>query len=108
MLFVMAVVFKSQTESRSLVLSCHVHPYVVFGSSQPPPDVYLIVTLGVRLDIPQRLQLINGLLENNVTLNESYSLTVGIDVNPDIGDPRKSCICSSLCLNRAEHSVIHV
>ncbi len=49
----------------------------------PSPDVEYLVTLNVSLDIPQRIQLVNDLLINNVTLNDSYRLVVRIIINVD-------------------------
>lgn len=47
----------------------------------PSPDVEYLVTLNVSLDIPQRIELVNDLLSNNVTLNGTYRLMVRIIMN---------------------------
>ncbi|CAF0960619.1 unnamed protein product [Rotaria magnacalcarata] len=51
-------------------------------SSATPPDVELLVNLNVSLDTSQRIVLVNDLFINNVTLNDSYRLTVRIVMNP--------------------------
>ncbi len=41
----------------------------------------LLVTLSVSLETSQRIALVNGLFINNVSLNDSYNLTVSIVMN---------------------------
>ncbi len=41
-----------------------------------PPNLQLLVTLNVTLDSTDRLELVNGLFNNNVTYNDSYVLTM--------------------------------
>ncbi|CAM4875530.1 unnamed protein product [Rotaria socialis] len=51
-------------------------------SNLTPPDVEFLVNLNVSLDTSQRIVLVNDLFINNVTFNDSYSLTVRIIMNP--------------------------
>ncbi|CAF0869133.1 unnamed protein product [Adineta ricciae] len=51
-----------------------------------PPDIEYLITLNVSLDVSERIALVNGLFMNNVSLNDSYLLTVRIIMNPNTSD----------------------
>lgn len=53
-------------------------------SSTNGNDIEYLVTLNVSLDTSQRIELVNGLFNNNVTLNTTYYLTVRIRMDPDL------------------------
>ncbi|CAF3697466.1 unnamed protein product [Rotaria sordida] len=58
----------------------------VSQTSVVPPDVEYLVQLNVPLDIPERIELVNGFFANNVSLNDSYRLTVRIIMNDRTGE----------------------
>jgi hypothetical protein len=49
--------------------------YDFINREATPPNLELLVTLNVTLSSTDRLALVNGLFENNVTYNASYILT---------------------------------
>ncbi|CAF0850637.1 unnamed protein product [Rotaria sp. Silwood1] len=62
-------------------ITCNDTCIQVSQTSVALPDVEYSVTLNVFLDIPQRIELVNGFFTNNVSLNDSYRLTVRIIMN---------------------------
>ncbi len=72
--------------------------FVINYNSLPSQDIEYLVTLNVSLDtVSQRIEFVNGFFENNVTLNDSYRLTVIIVINETDPNP---CKCPSSILTQ--------
>lgn len=50
--------------------------YNLMNRSATSPDLQLLITLNVTVSPQDRLEIVNGLFDNNVTYNDSYLLTM--------------------------------